>query len=689
MPYTINSNCRCCGFGTGTGGNGCCGRADGSLETFDLEILGCFGLLSFQYGGISNPSIGFCEYGLSGSPFCYEVENGSWIADHVNPCGHSVEDYGSSSVRVPCACDNFIPGGIIFEFLLQCSACGPGADPPVPASMFLRWTCATEDRHGEAILCENTGRVNEFEAFLTDDDCDALFTGTTPFSLSWVSTDTWEAQGFCSAICIENCVEGGLVIIYPQGPIGMGNSFAIESGLTEENVPWRRIDRPAIGTGRELAGLLAECGITLDRPEPDAPGQVGKIKACRKCEQVSAWMDRVGPALCRRFRGAIVSYLKKREKELGWGQRLSAAYKLLAKGLFVERWFNPLDPIGSIVDEAIKRAEAKEVEAKASGTWVATPVTQPEVARYLTYAQVRQVQQQKTTDPEQHRLRQQQLAETYRSQSGSMDAVAKTIETWLPTPAQDGWAYGVTTVPSRRGRLLPATLQSLKGAGFDKPQLFVDGDSDTRSWEREFGLSVTGRFPAVRTAGNWILSMNELYIRNPHAIYYAMFQDDLIACQNLRQYLETCPYPNRGYWNLFTFPENQALVPIDRRHQAKEVPFQGWYPSNQRGLGAVGLVFRRDALLILLQQPHLVERAMDPNRGWRAIDGGIVSSMKKAGFKEYVHSPSLIQHSGEVSTMENLPHPLAPSFPGEAFNAISLAPGKTYDSYGLAEGSFA
>ena len=40
------------------------------------------------------------------------------------------------------------------------------------------------------------------------------------------------------------------------------------------------------------------------------------------------------------------------------------------------------------------------------------------------------------------------------------------------------WAYGITTVPSRRENLFERTLQSLAVAGFDNPRLFVDGVDD-------------------------------------------------------------------------------------------------------------------------------------------------------------------------------------------------------------------
>lgn len=226
------------------------------------------------------------------------------------------------------------------------------------------------------------------------------------------------------------------------------------------------------------------------------------------------------------------------------------------------------------------------------------------------------------------------------------------------------YAYGVTTVPDRRAKLLPKTLASLRSAGFDTPTLFVDGDSNCDSWREEFKLEVTCRYPVIRTFGNWSLSIAELFIRDPHADRYCMFQDDFITYPNLRAYLDTCEYPDDGYWNLYTFPKNQRLAPKDDK--------PGWYKSNQRGLGAVALIFSRGALTTLLAQPHLVNRPIDLRRGWRAVDGGIVTAMNKAGYKEYVHNPSLVQHTGLKSSMKNHEQPLAESFRGEGFDATQL-----------------
>ena len=224
------------------------------------------------------------------------------------------------------------------------------------------------------------------------------------------------------------------------------------------------------------------------------------------------------------------------------------------------------------------------------------------------------------------------------------------------------WAYGITTVPERLETVFPQTLESLRLAGFDQPRLFVDGENDCGKYVK-FGLETTLRYPRVKTAANWVLSIVELYLREPSADRYAIFQDDFVTYRNLRQYLDTRGYPDeKGYCNLYTFPQNQQLATAGHK---------GWFESNQKGKGAVALVFSNEALIALLHQTHLIERPKSV-RGDRAIDGGIVSAMKKAGYREYVHSPSLVQHTGLVSSMGNPKHPLAPAFEGEGFDAMKL-----------------
>jgi hypothetical protein len=141
-----------------------------------------------------------------------------------------------------------------------------------------------------------------------------------------------------------------------------------------------------------------------------------------------------------------------------------------------------------------------------------------------------------------------------------------------------------------------------------------------------------------------------------------------VTARNLKAYLEAVPYTPGTYQNLYLFPQNQALAPKGKDGR----PVTGWYESNQMGRGAVALVFDREAALTLLSSRHLLERPTDRFRGHRAIDGGVVTALKKAGWKELVHYPSLVQHTGRHSSMGNRPHLEAGSFPGETFDLLAL-----------------
>lgn len=235
------------------------------------------------------------------------------------------------------------------------------------------------------------------------------------------------------------------------------------------------------------------------------------------------------------------------------------------------------------------------------------------------------------------------------------------------------WAYGVTTVSQRVPTYLPQTLQSLAVAGFDDPHLFVDNWPHSRKFPPDgvrFGaLRYSIRNPRLKTMGNWILAAWELYLRHPDADRFAVFQDDLEAMPSLREWLDMNAYPDRAYLNLFTLEQNHPDKLRER--YGTEYPSSGWYPSNQKGKGALALVFSNEALRTLLSSPRLVERMCDasvpdPNKG---VDAVIIESMKAAGWREFVHYPSLTRHIGEITTMGNFS-------PGNAvsFNSNTLLP---------------
>ena len=198
--------------------------------------------------------------------------------------------------------------------------------------------------------------------------------------------------------------------------------------------------------------------------------------------------------------------------------------------------------------------------------------------------------------------------------------------------------------------------------GFTVDRIFADGCKDPSQYD-EWGIPVTAHDTNLRTHGNWVLGLYELFIRFPHAAHYAMFQDDFICYHNLRQYIERVEKPDNSYLNLYTFPQNQVLVKDDA---------QGWFRSNQKGKGAVALIFSNAAVEVLLTHPHLFGRPKCPKRGHKAVDGGIVDTFRKSGWQEVCHNPSLVQHTGTVSSMGNRTHALANSFRGEHFDATEL-----------------
>lgn len=244
------------------------------------------------------------------------------------------------------------------------------------------------------------------------------------------------------------------------------------------------------------------------------------------------------------------------------------------------------------------------------------------------------------------------------------------------------WAYGVTTVPSRRKTLLPRTLKSLSEAGFDDPHLFIDGEEDPIPWRGEFNLDATAHHPKLGTVGNWVTALWVLHLLDPHADRYAIFQDDVSFCLGLREYLEATPWVERTYLNLYSSEYNEIII-------AKTSPgtWSSSFILNSGGVddgrpigsvtdkwncgkGALAIVLDGEGVLKMLSAKSVARKPRDREAGHWKLDGMIVNAMNRAGFKELIHSPSLCQHAGQSSSaMGNGPRPLARSFPGEGFDA--------------------
>jgi hypothetical protein len=212
------------------------------------------------------------------------------------------------------------------------------------------------------------------------------------------------------------------------------------------------------------------------------------------------------------------------------------------------------------------------------------------------------------------------------------------------------WAYGITTVPERVSNLLPQTIASLAAAGFNRPVLFVDGHIPGYD-----DLEVVCH-PNVGQLRNWMHALFYLFATKD-ADRYAIFEDDVLVCRQLREYLERCP-PGKVYWNLITLDENRAFT--------QDVP--GWHESNQLGRSACGLVFDRSTVDCLLRMERFVR---GPGNGETMSDAVVIATLKSLGYKELVHYPSLLQHVGLESTLGNSFGHVS-GFLGEEYDLLSM-----------------
>ena len=172
------------------------------------------------------------------------------------------------------------------------------------------------------------------------------------------------------------------------------------------------------------------------------------------------------------------------------------------------------------------------------------------------------------------------------------------------------WSVAVTTCEKRRTTFLPRTLKSLAAAGFTDPHLHCDGISAKfilpLDVNRRQANRATLRNPSVGAIGSWFLTLWQLWLTDPEADYYVLFQDDVVLCRNVREYLENSigsptlvgeGLPDNGYYNLYTDVANHNLLGTGGK-PSKE--YQGWYASDQTGRGAVALVFPRMAIPAIL-----------------------------------------------------------------------------------------
>lgn len=127
----------------------------------------------------------------------------------------------------------------------------------------------------------------------------------------------------------------GLSVIIPTNP---------QPTTSQPRQPRNRQQAPQpTGPGTELKELLASIGLTP--------------QGCR-CESRVKQMNQWGIQGCRDNREYIINWLREEERKRGWGEKIKAGLLTVTTGLITE--LSPTDPLGSLVDIAISRAEKKQ-----------------------------------------------------------------------------------------------------------------------------------------------------------------------------------------------------------------------------------------------------------------------------------------------------------------------------------------
>lgn len=202
------------------------------------------------------------------------------------------------------------------------------------------------------------------------------------------------------------------------------------------------------------------------------------------------------------------------------------------------------------------------------------------------------------------------------------------------------WAVGVTTAP-RQQPTLDRCLDNLRRAGWQQPQLFVDGGAQLA--DRHGRLDVTYREQKVGAWANFYLAMIELLMRQPHADAYLLLQDDalLFDGENVREYLQGCLWPDGPVAAVSLY----CPASYTRRQP-------GWYSWPGTWVwGALAFVFDPAAARQFVSDPLVIEHRWQGRRGDAQVDVVIGRWAQRQGKQVHYCVPSLVQHIGQTSTL--------------------------------------
>lgn len=221
------------------------------------------------------------------------------------------------------------------------------------------------------------------------------------------------------------------------------------------------------------------------------------------------------------------------------------------------------------------------------------------------------------------------------------------------------WHVGMTTGQGR-SKIALSVIEQIRKAGWDSVEVFADG---------EFESSIVHRRPyRLGSWRNWISGLFQLYV-SCESDYYVMFEDDILLCHNIRGYLERL---------LPTLGEFLAISLYNPDNPHKYLSFNcienvSWLGTDFWGTQCI--VFSRSGLSGFLTNTDVIEFRGDRHRD--SILGRYALQEKKV---LYCHSPSLVEHISDHSTIGNDIHH-AKDFVGENFDALKLSPRVVRDPY--------
>lgn len=214
------------------------------------------------------------------------------------------------------------------------------------------------------------------------------------------------------------------------------------------------------------------------------------------------------------------------------------------------------------------------------------------------------------------------------------------------------WAVGVITAP-RKDATLAASVASLQQAGFSDLHIFAEPATVVPRLE---GCVVHTNRTVLGPLGNLYHAVSALLATHEDADRVAVFQDDIKVTAGVRQWFEQGWPLNHEIASLYT-----CGVYVNQTPGWRLLDLGYW-----RTFGALGFVLSRKMALDFLQDPEVQHTmATHQKAGSDAVFGKWASKWGGIAW----HSPSLIAHTGEESTLR--PWKLGPATVSTCLDHVS------------------